>query len=420
LVDECKRRGCALLTLPPGAGKTAIALTVVKEMGWRAIVVAPPRVAQNTWKAQAAIWAPELRVSEYLRDPARRQYNLSTTHDLLVTHYELLPQLSDETQFFLNRYDCLIVDESGFARNPNTRRFKELKRYAMYIPNRIAMNGTPLETRGPMDLWAQAYLVDRGKALGRFHVSFQNKYAWQDCHGNWNLKAGIDPKEIISQVEHLVLGITEEEYPELPDLVEELIEIKPHTPTLSWMSDQAKRLAEAAAANPAMERASVQKMQQVASGFIYHGDSEVEFRDEFKIRAALDIVDSLRGQPFIIVYEHKAVERAVAAECQKRGYDYAEFRDAPLDEICRKQVVCIHPASAGHGVDGLQTRFRHMIVIQPDWSGSRVEQTIKRLHRPGVKEPVVVYWLISKHTIEETVFAKARKGREHLKLEDYQ
>jgi SNF2 family DNA or RNA helicase len=79
-------------------------------------------------------------------------------------------------------------------------------------------------------------------------------------------------------------------------------------------------------------------------------------------------------------------------------------------------VILLHPASAGHGVDGLQDKFSKMVWVQPDWSGDRAAQTIARVWRRGQTAPVHVYWLLAEGTVEEREFLKSESIRENFDL----
>jgi hypothetical protein len=196
---------------------------------------------------------------------------------------------------------------------------------------------------------------------------------------------------------------------DLPELVQIEVPVLPSPREAADLSKKGYALAEHTG-----ELALVEKLKQLASGFYYGASGAPVWLSGHKVHAAGEWCSKL-GK-CLLVYEHQAMEEALRLEVTRSGLTYAEFRTANMGDLVKRDVVALHPASAGHGIDGLQGYFEYLVFVQPDWSGGKVEQTIKRIHRSGATKRIVVYFLISPGTIEDAVYWRAEGKRGRLTL----
>ena len=63
-------------------------------------------------------------------------------------------------------YDMVVIDELSSFKNYASKRFKALRRVRKFIPRVVGLTGTPAPN-GLIDLWAQMFLIDEGKRLGK-------------------------------------------------------------------------------------------------------------------------------------------------------------------------------------------------------------------------------------------------------------
>ena len=75
------------------------------------------------------------------------------------------------------------------------------------------------------------------------------------------------------------------------------------------------------------------------------------------------------------------------------------------------ELLLMHPASGGHGVDGLQVGGNVAVWFGLPFSLDLYEQANARLHRSGQRQAVVVHHLVAQGTIDEKIMAVlASKG----------
>ena len=60
-----------------------------------------------------------------------------------------------------------------------------------------------------------------------------------------------------------------------------------------------------------------------------------------------------------------------------------------------------HPASMGHGVDGLQERGHHLVWFGLNWSLDLYEQFNARIRRQGQGVPVICHRILTRDTLDQ-------------------
>ncbi len=125
-----------------GLGKTlqALALLVARSELGPALIVCPTSVADN-WRAEAARFAPQLRVRVYRGGDRKKQAGALGPGDVLVTSYDIL--VRDVAELAETELATLVFDEAQALKNPETRRREAAAR--LRADFRLALSGTPLE-----------------------------------------------------------------------------------------------------------------------------------------------------------------------------------------------------------------------------------------------------------------------------------
>ena len=172
--------------LDMGLGKTIISLTAVYDLLFdsfdvhRVLVVAPLRVARDTWPAEIQKWE-HLRGLTYavaVGTPKERKTALMQRADITIINRENLQWLIDESGFPFD-FDMVIIDELSSFKNHKSKRFKSLMKVRPRIHRIIGLTGTP-SSNGLMDLWAEFKVLDMGERLGRFITQYRTNYFMPD------------------------------------------------------------------------------------------------------------------------------------------------------------------------------------------------------------------------------------------------
>ena len=406
------------LFLDMGLGKTAITLSAIKKLKyeyWRSakvLVIAPKKVAESTWSKEAAKWKElcSLRFSFVLGSAEKRLKALNTPADVYMINRENVMWLVDH---YRNAwpFDTVIIDESSSFKNHQAKRFKALKAVRSHIDRIVLLTGTPT-SRGLMDLWAQIYLLDCGKRLGRNITAYREAFFVPDKRNRTTIfsyapKDGAE-ETIYNAISDICVSMKAEDYLELPELVYNDIPVKLDTAaqkaydrlerdTLLPVDDTVITAGSAAVLRG--------KLLQLCNGAVYDEDKNVMQIHDCKIEALLETVEQLNGQHAIICYnfQHdktRLLEALKATHLTVKVYEGKAEEDAwNAGDI---DLLLVQPASCGYGLN-LQEGGHHIIWFGLTDSLELYQQTNKRLHRQGQPYPVIVHHLIVQGGTDEDV-----------------
>jgi len=215
---------CALW-LGLGLGKTISTLTAVADLidacaSERVLIIAPLRVANSVWKQEASNWAhtSHLRVSVCTGSEKARTAALNQDADLYIINRENVVWL---VKHYGKRwpFDTVVIDEASSFKSSKAKRWRALKRVRPLMRRVIELTGT-MSPNGLIDLWAQVYLLDQGKRLGRTKTGFLDRWFESDYMGyNWTPREQAD-EEIHAAVSDIVLCMEAKDYLDLPQRME--------------------------------------------------------------------------------------------------------------------------------------------------------------------------------------------------------
>lgn len=405
---------CAIL-LGLGMGKTISTLTAINDLirnrfeTQKVLVIAPIRVARDTWPAELEKWdhLAGLTVSPIIGTAKQRQDAANRRADIYTIGRENIPWL---VKHHGNRwpYDMVIIDELSSFKNPQAKRFKALKKVRPKIQRIVGLTGTPAPN-SLLDIWAPFRIIDNGQRLGRYITHYRDQYFTPGRRNgtivyNWNLRPGAD-QAIYDNIADITVSMRTTDYLQLPEATYQHITVqlppkaRKHIDTLKRdlvldLDDETIDAANAATLSL--------KLQQLAGGAIYNeaGDDYITIHDE-KIQALTELVDQAAGNTILVCYWFKHErDRILAAIPGARVLDtQQDFEDWNAGNI---PVALIHPASAGHGLN-LQTGGHIMVWYTTPWSLELYEQANARLHRQGQTEPVSIIHIDTAGSIDQTI-----------------
>ncbi|MHB2252895.1 SNF2-related protein [Corynebacterium aurimucosum] len=405
---------CAIL-LGLGMGKTISTLTAINDLirnrfeTQRVLVIAPIRVARDTWPAELNKWdhLAGLTVSPIIGTAKQREAATNRQADIYTIGRENIPWL---VKHHGNRwpYDMVIIDELSSFKNPQAKRFKALKKARPKINRIVGLTGTPAPN-SLLDIWAPFRLIDNGQRLGKYITHYRDQYFTPGRRNgtivyNWNLRPGAD-QAIYDNIGDITVSMRTTDYLQLPEATHQHITVqlpakaRKHIDTLKRdlvldLDDDTIDAANAATLSL--------KLQQLAGGAIYNeaGDGYITIHDE-KIQALTELVDQAQGNTLLVCYWFKHErDRILAAIPGARVLDtQQDFEDWNAGRI---PVALIHPASAGHGLN-LQSGGHIMVWYTTPWSLELYEQANARLHRQGQTEPVSIIHIDTADSIDQTV-----------------
>ena len=404
----------AAVLLDMGLGKTVISLTAIADLlfdsfeAHRILVVAPLRVARDTWPAEISKWQhlKHLTYAVAVGTIKERKAALSAGADITIINRENLGWLIDSSGYEFD-YDMVIIDELSSFKNHQSKRFQSLMKVRPKIKRIIGLTGTP-SSNGLMDLWAEFKLLDFGERLGRFITHYRNNYFIPDKR-NGEIIYSYKPMPyaedaIYRKISDITISMKSTEHLQMPELITSQYEVQ--------LSEEEEQRYEELKADFILElpegeitaanAASLTgKLSQLANGAIYDDEGNiVEFHDR-KLDALEDIIESANGKPLLVAYWFKhdlqRIKKRFDVREIKTSKDIIDWNNGDIP------VAVIHPASAGHGLN-LQAGGSTLIWFGLTWSLELYQQTNARLWRQGQSSgTVVIEHIITKGTIDERI-----------------
>ena len=401
----------AALFLDCGLGKTVITLTAIYELAFdyfevgRILVVAPLRVARDTWPGEIEKWdhLKDLKYSVVIGTEKERRAALQKRASIYIVNRENVSWLVDEGYF---RFDMVIIDELSSFKNFQSKRFRSLRKVRGSVKRIVGLTGTPAPN-GLMDLFAEIGILDMGQRLGRFITKYRDTYFIPDKR-NQQIVFSYRPKEgaenaIYEKISDICISMKAKDHIKMPELVETKVEV--------MMSESEKALYDQLERDmflpfkdgdidPASAVGLSNKLHQMANGSVYDENGKVIRIHDRKFEALEDLIEAANGKPVLIAYwfqfDRDELERRFGAVKLDSAEDIRRWNKGEIP------VAMIHPASAGHGLN-LQAGGSTLIWFSTIWSLELYQQTNARLYRQGQRNTVIIQHLITKGTVDEDV-----------------
>jgi SNF2 family DNA or RNA helicase len=395
----------------------------------KVLVIAPLRVARDTWPEELRKWEhlSGLRFSLAVGTETERKAALMAKADIYILNRENSSWLIEESGLPFD-FDTLVVDELSSFKNHQTKRFRSLMKVRPKVKRIIGLTGTP-SSNGLMDLWAEFRLLDMGQRLGRFIGQYRLDYFVPDKR-NGQVIFSYKPQpfteeRIYAKIADITISMKSTDHLTMPELVSSEYTVLLSDSEWERYEEMKRDLilhlpdGEVTASNAA---ALSGKLCQMANGAVYGDDGGVNHIHDRKLDALEDIIEAANGKPLLIAYWFKHDLERMVARLKTRHIPFSKLDTA--DSIHRWNngelpVALIHPASAGHGLN-LQSGGCHLVWFGLTWSLELYQQTNARLWRQGQQsETVVVQHIVTKGTIDERVLkALSEKDRTQTALID--
>lgn len=422
-IDYIKTHPVSALLLDMGLGKTVITLTAIQDLVvdelavTKVLVVAPLRVARDTWPQEVKKWdhLKNLSVSVVVGDKATRIAALNHRAIVYVINREMVGWLVDyyQSNGLKWDFDMVVLDELSSFKNWKSQRFRALKKIRPMVKRMVGLTGTPT-SNGLMDLWAEIGILDQGQRLGRFIGRYREAYFRPAA---MNPQTGIvfryEPREgaeemIYNRISDISISMKAKDYLHMPDCIYNTVPVQMDSRERQLYDKMAKDLllhledGDIDAANAA---ALSNKLLQMSNGAVYDEEGRVREIHNHKLEALEDLIEAANGQNVLIAYWFKHDRDRIMKYLKDCGYDPREMKSSEDINDWNKgsvPVALIHPASAGHGLN-IQSGGHILIWFGLTWSLELYQQTNARLWRQGQSEVVTIHHIITEDTVDENV-----------------
>lgn len=409
------------LWMPMGGGKSVTTLTALDNLAlfeevYPILILGPRRVVRDTWPNEVAKWEhfKHLKLSVVLGTAAERKAALKVPADIYAINYDNLPwlvELYGEDWPFRTIVADEVTKLKGLRLRQGSKRAGALRPVAHTKVNRfLGLTGTP-NPNGLQDLWGPTWFYDGGKRLGRSYSAFEQRWFTKGFDGYSLVAQEYAQDQIMGLLKDICLtvrGLPVDE-PILNDIEVDLLR-----PAMVQYRELEREMflqlesngEEINAVNAAVLTG---KCHQFANGALYHEDKSAwTLVHDAKIEALQSIVEEAAGAPVLVGYNFVSDKERILKAFGSAVRDLGT--DAGMDAALRGegQVWVGHPASMGHGVDGLQHHCNIVALFSLTWNLEHYMQLIERVgpmrqKQAGFNRPVTVHRIITKGTIDETI-----------------
>lgn len=425
---------CALWA-KPGMGKTSITMTFLDHLhnivGEDAptLVLAPLRVARDTWANEASKWEhlSGMRVVPIVGDAKQRAAALRQDAQVFTTNYENIVWLRQhlEERGEAWPFRTVVADEStklkGFRLRQGGIRAQALAGIAhKQVKRWVNLTGTPA-SNGLEDLWGQTWFLDAGQRLGRTFSAFRERWFRPVKAGDFHQWRAAEHAEgeIHQRLADLCLTLDPKDWFDLHEPIVNVIDVVlPPTAKIKYreMERELFTLIGTVGVEAMSSAAKYGKCLQMAAGavFLEDGVTWVKVHDE-KLDALEELVEATGDDPLLVSY-HYTHELARLLERFPDALDLSR-KDHMAQAMAGKGKLWLgHPASMGHGVDGLQEHCNTVVFFAQDPNLEFHDQILERVgpmrqFQAGKDRPVFLHYLVARGTIDELEMTRRKTKR---------
>lgn len=350
------------LLIDMGLGKTSITLTAIRNLLFdsfevcKVLVIAPLRVAKNTWTDEIKKWEhlSTLTYSLIIGNENERLSALNEQTDIYIINRENVDWLVNKSGYKFD-FDMVVIDELSSFKNHQSKRFKSLMKVRPLVKRIVGLTGTP-SSNGLMDLFAEFKILDMGKRLGYFIGQYRNTYFKPDKM-NGPIVYSYKPlpnaeNAIYEKISDITVSMKANEYLKMPELLTSNYVVELSNSEKKQYDKMKKSLVleitdgEITASNAA---SLSNKLCQLSNGAIYDDEQNIVEIHDRKLETLEDIIESMNGKPLLIAYWYRhdleRIKSRFSVREIKTSEDISDWNDGKIP------VALIHPASAGHGLN---------------------------------------------------------------------
>lgn len=356
--------------------------------------------------------------------PAAKSHLLALTEPIHIVSWTFFPWLAQA--YGTNwPYGAVVFDESSWLRDPGSERHRAarhaLRRAKTPATHVLELTASPAANHQEA-VWSQLDLLQPG-VMGETITAFREEFCTAD-RKNWSTGQVYSWKVAQSQAErfHAICASLAVSVPSTLEVPLVHVEHWVDLPEAAMVAHEA--LGEDGVWNGIVcgsEAVRHSKKRQAASGWVYTGadlatqeDSQAVPLHDVKLDWCEEIVLAAGG-PVIVAFEFKEELKRLKARFGKR---IADIRDrGAMDAFIagKLDILAIHPASAGHGVDGLQHVCNTIVWLTAPQDRELFDQANWRVHRQGTKhQTVYCHAILARNTVEAGIWRTVLPGKRAL------
>lgn len=404
---------CALM-LDIDMGKIVVALTAINILKYdcfdvnKVLIVTSKRVIQS-WVKEKEKWEHlnNINMSVVVGNDRQKKQALNNNSDVYITNIESVQWLFDNNHF---TFDMVVIDGLSNYKNNKSKRFITMLNVKKSVKRLIGLTYMPAPN-GLDDLWAQMYLIDEGKRLGKYKTGFYERYFWIDrvWYGmefryKRVLKEGAE-EAIYKAISDVCMTVKKEEYFDLPKVLYQNIYVFMSGSEYSRykfmeydMIMQTEKDTKIRVNNTV---ALASKLLQMANGMVYDNKKDVHRIHVKKLDALEQLIKDSDNKNILVVYwfnhdKFSLQERFDNARVIENAKDIDEWNNGKI------KLGLMNPATGGENID-MHYGGSILIWYSLTWSLQLYEQMNNRIINRISSKYITIMHLIMKDTIDEKI-----------------
>lgn len=403
---KIQKTTAALLSMSPrayvlntmGTGKTRstlYALDWLMQQGLvrKALVASTLSTLTLVWDAETMSTMPYRKVAVLHGTRDKRRKMLAQDVDIYVINHDGLTVMKDDL-LAREDIDAVVFDELAVLRNRRTALWKAAKAVTAGRKYVWGLTGSPTP-QAPTDAWGQIRLITPNTVSPSFR-EFQDATMFRASQFKWVPKRGA--QEVVRQAMRPSVRFVREDVIELPPCTyayREAAMTPKQAKIFKTIKDHFQAEWEDGRVTAANEGVKINKLLQVASGFVYiEKDKPADLPAQPRLSAMREILEEAGDEKVIIFSPFKHLARTLHANIEKKyGPGSAGFITGDVNKKTRDDVLgrfqngltmrCLvaHPATMSHGLT--LTAASTVLWYAPIYSLETYEQANARITRPG-------------------------------------
>lgn len=437
----------SMLWLGMGLGKTPITLTTIVDrmragQVQKTLIFGPLRVIQAVWARESRKWShtEHLRFSVIHGTKEKRARALFADADIFLINYENMNWLAETLDhYYLSQdkplpFQMVVYDEVSKLKNSTTLRMAGGKRdrvdgrgehYKIKVTGwrkmidqfkyRTGLTGTPA-SNGYLDLHGQYLAVDGGERLGTHITHYKDSYFTSDYSGWKYSPTELGKQWIEFKISDITVKMDARDYLDLPNCKTTNMMVDLPAKARKAYVEMEKKLFTVLDSGSEVEvfsKSSVSnKTLQFCNGSPYLSSESPEFEvlHDAKLDALEEVLEEAAGSPVLCSYSFTADADRIMKRFKKyRPVNLTKTKSADTEGVIDRwnkgeiKLLVGHPASMGHGVDGLQDSGHIVVWFGINWSLELYDQMCGRINRQGQNHPVSIIRILCNDTIDLAV-----------------
>ena len=380
----------------------------------RCLVVCPVSMLDK-WVEEIEKWSGNTNAVALKGSKADKIELLTYDFDWFVTNFETLPIVMEQLEKTVNNKWFIVLDEFTKIKNLFAKRTKTCIKLGKMTDHKTILSGTPI-TQNAYDVFAPFMFLDNGETFGLNYENFIDKYFWRNGYRKVAMHGSLE--KISEKIFDSSTRFRKAECIDIPEKIYDtrILELPAYNKEKydEMVQYAITQLMDSEAVTAPIILVQLLRLSQITSGFVVDEMNRiVDFKEQPKLDAFQDILDSSNGSKIIVWSRFKHDVDKIYEKCNKSGVKAVKlYSDVRQDDRTRNikafqedkatKVIIGTAGTGGHGIDLVAGSI--VVYYSNNYSLEQRLQSEDRAHRAGQKNQVTYIDLLCKGTVDLAIY----------------